>query len=365
MEEKTRSAAFSLTAVLNGNTYYSSLVLEQNSKSLMQFYNKATGTITPSWEGSGPKFRMDVYDNEGVRHIPSSSTVVLCYNGVELDASKFDGTSKMDTVFNSFKRTVDPDTDVVTFQIMKDLFGETNMDNDEIYIKGTIVITGNNTQQVQTPSTAITLVQTASGGSQYYAVLECGAIMPNSESTVCYLKLYNTSDGSEITSQAGVAYKFYYADLDEYKDCEGTVGFAVSGNTLTVSNVAVTSSETIKGSCIYQGETYSDYGIVVDYNDPIVVGTFITGTNGGSNIVKGETATIGIKLYKAGSDGELQDVTNQYTYSAKWTVLKSDGSTPIASVSVVSETISLSYDQIIDAGGTVTGFVSLESLTKI
>ena len=363
MGKIARSASFTLTAILNGNTYYSSLVLDSGSKSLVQFWDKSANKVTPSWENNGPKFHMYVCDNEGREYVPLTDSVKLYYNSQELSF----GADGIDTSIKAFKRTVDTNStpNKVSFQIIKDLFSDTNQDNDEIYIKGTIQIKGNNFQEVQTQSTAITLVQTASVGTQYYPVLECGAIMPNQDETACTLKLYSTATGLEVTEN--VTYKFYYANRSDDVEINGsTPNYSISGNVLTIKKEAVESTETIKGTCVYEGKEYSDWGIVVDYNDPIVVGTYINGTQGGSNIADGETAQVGVMLFKTDNDGVEQDVTSQYTFDPRWTVLKADGNTELLTESEKSKKIiSISYDKVIEGGGSVSGFVSIENLQPI
>lgn len=368
--------AFKLTAIVNGKTISSHVVLD-NDVPLFQFFDPDAGTHSPSWANSekhGPKFHAEAEDSTGTSYTVLDPT--LYWNGTPVtfdddgnSAAGFPGT-EAGTVVRS---VVDG---VTYYQIMKEVFDSTNEDQDQFYIKGTVRLAGNNPQPAVTEVETLTVVGTSAGGSAVYGIIDGADIEDGADSAAQTAHLYKPN-GKSVTEITAASYKWYNISGTDATECDTDNGYTLSadGRTLTVPQGKVNGNEVFRCDMTYNGSTISAYVGVRDKNDGYYIRLSESGTFAGTagehiygSIQEDETVTVQADIVN--TEGTVVPSNLKIMYH----VTKGDGSVWNAKSGQgggdKKNQMSFTYDEIVGAitdddsttgaGGGCNGYVSAE-----
>lgn len=372
--DKKVSNSFKLVAVINGKTIFARVKTADGSAGFFQFYDKSTDTHTPSWVDNGPMFYAECKDSEGNEYEAKNCVLHYIDQDISFDSN---GLSEEGTfAAGTFKKTTMSKTNsagekitYTVFQVVKEVFKnssgtDSNMDDDDFYISGSVTLPGAYTQPFQTETESLTIVEAAAGGNMYYGkmdITDCTA--DNSGKGTATARLFSTQTGTWISE--GVTYSFfdYSGDNGARKDITGTGNYSISGNTLTVDKDAIMGDTLIGCDMKVGGSTvFTAYGTMHDFTDPYYIDYDETGTKTGDSsfahkagsIQQGETVTYTAKTVDA--SGSIKTVDG---LELKFHVFKRKDGEEWTAKSTVSST-SFTYDEITadEIGGGVSGYIT-------
>lgn len=361
---KTISNAFHLSAVINGKTLFAR-IKTNGSVGFFQFYDKSTNTHTPSWEGKGPAFYAEVRDSEGTLYEAQNCVLHYIDKPIEFDSNgnSVAGTFAAGT-FTKKSITIGK-INCTVFQVVKEVFTSSgspvNTDNDDFWITGNVVLPGAYTQDFQTETETLTIINAAAGGNMYYGKMDVTDIEGSMTEGTAVARLFSTQSGEWLDS--GVTYSFfdYSGDNGAKRAIATSANFSVNGNTLKVNKDAVVGDDLIGCDMSVGGKVvFTAYGNMHDYTDPYYIDYDETGRKeDGSafnhkigHIFEGEV----VKYTAKTVDGNGNPITVK-NLELRFQVFKKNDGKLWEEKSTVGET-SLSYDDVTKtAGGEVTGHV--------
>ena len=340
--------SFQLHALMNGVNVRSRMGIINGP--LRQECKKGTNIRTPDWETSATKPLIYAHlnrDDNGSILIPV--TLDLYYNGVLMtfDASGTSTTGAMSGVFKKSIRTINIGgrdyPNMIVFEIVKNIASASNCDNDTILLKGSTEVSGQ-TLNFDAISETVEIVETVGGSTTVYIDGNTDVTTDNPAAT---LNAHPLTDGVPP------------ADLSAYTPKWSKVAGEVSTQVATgVWSIEIPASE-IDGTATYRCDLYrkddsillsSAYINVTDYTDPYRVSILFDGITG-DYIGAGETAVLTAKVEK---DDGTEDTTSQITF----TTMDNSGAV-IGALSGVKKSISVSFQDLMNAGGGISGFVSV------
>lgn len=358
------TGSFKLTAVIDGTTYTAKIQRTNSSAPFFQFLNGST--ITPDWtkaNASHPSFDVVVTNATGAV-IPQTAQAQMYYEGVQVSFGT-DGKSTNSGLSGTIKRESTSDGKNTHFEIIKNVADPAlNKDNDTFYCVATITVNGKSVT-IQTSPQTIQIHQTTDSNA-YFLDVQGDDIANGEDSTVLTATLYNNG-GSSINS--GVEYQWYNmtgATADKIQ--------SATAQTYTVNKTEVNGYELFKCEANLSKDKntkYSAFAQVRDYNDPYyVVLEEVHDSSWASSgyISEGETAKYNVRIVD--TDGNHVDAGK--TITATVTVLKADGTvlsgkqtTPITLTAqnlgtVTTGQLSFTYQEVVNAGGSVQGYVTGE-----
>lgn len=372
--DKKISNSFKLTAVINGKTIFARIKTTDASNGFFQFYDKSTDTHTPSWVDNGPAFFAECKDSEGNEYEAKNCVLHYIDQDISFDSSGLSvagtfaaGTFKKTTMTK--ENSAGEEITYTVFQVVKEVFKnssgtDSNMDDDDFYISGTVTLPGAYSQPFQTETESLTIVEAAAGGNMYYGKMDITDITNDTDRKgTAVARLFSTQTGTWMTE--GVTYQFfdYNGTGGARQDITGTGNYSVSGNTLTVDADAVMGDSLIGCDIKVGGSTvYTAYGTMHDFTDPYYIDFDETG------VITGDSSFV----HKSGSIQEKETVTytaktvdssgNKVTVTGltlQFHVYKrKDGSLWTAKSTTTST--SFTYDEITatDVGGGVSGYIT-------
>ena len=345
---KKIGSSFQLFALMNGVNVRARMGVINGP--LRQEYKKGTAICTPDWEASASKPLVYAHlnrDDNGVVLIPT--TVDLFYNGVQVafDASGLSTTGALKGVFKKSTKTVNIGgrdyPNMIVFEIVKNIVSVSNYDNDTIMLKGSTEV-GGQSLDFDAISETIEIVETVGSSTTLYIDGNTDVTTDNPTAT---LNAHPLIDG--VTPSDLSAY------TPKWNKVVGETSTQVATGVWTLEVLA----SDIDGSSTYRCDLYrkdgsillaSAYINVTDYTDPYRVNIYFDGIKG-EQVKDGETAVLTAKVEK---DDGTEDTTAQTTF----TTMDNSGA-PIDSLSGVKKSISVSYQDIINAGGGISGYVSV------
>lgn len=276
---------FKLTAVIDGSTYAGSIKFSDDSpkKNFLQFVNDGGEVMAAyNWNGGGPKFYMKVVDTASGNELVATD-VVLSYNGT---AVTFGADGQSNNVPVSIKKTEESltiggsDRQVTCFQFTDNVAGPGNMDNDALFLTGTIKVSGNDIT-VQTPEQQVQVVVTGSGSSYRLEVTGDDIVKGANQSS---LRAVLYGPNGVLTS--GVTYS-WRKDYPNNSQISG-------GNqqSLTIHESDVSGVTVFFCVATYNGETFVCSRQVVDFNDPLRVDIVVSGVANDGYIAKSDTNVV-------------------------------------------------------------------------
>lgn len=341
------NGSFQLFALMNGVNVRARMGIINGP--LRQEYKKGTSICTPDWETSANKPLVYAHlnrDDNGVVLIPT--TVDLFYNGVQIAFGE-DGLSTTGALAGVFKKSTKTINiggrdypNMIVFEIVKNIVPVSNYDNDTILLKGTTEV-GGQTLAFDGISETVEIVETVGSSTTLYLD---GDTDVTTESPTATLNAHVLVDGITPSDLSAYTAKWY----------------KVSGETATLVTTGAWSltvnASDIDGTTTYRcdllqkdGSTVisSAYINVTDYTDPYRVNLYVDGITG-EQIKEGETAIYTAKVEK---DDGTEDTIAQTTF----TVTDNSGLV-ISSLSGVKKTISVTFQDVMNAGGGISGYVS-------
>ena len=350
MAQRIISNTFTLTAYIGGETYISTIVVD-NGK-LHQFYDKdgngGQGQCSPDWETSindQPKFHIECRNTGGeLQNIEINENLKLYYNETVIP---FDAQTKLSTGTFEGMFKYEDNGGVRYYTICKNVATAGNTDNDTLRIEGQIKTVGNNIENISSPIATIHVIPVTSGGSAYYMEINAPAIAKDKESTTITAMVYSSDGTGEITS--GISYKWERLDGTQYVQVGTTKSLKVNRADVTGFEhyrcVATIGNVTVIGACS-----------VFDYNDGIYTEFVMTGVGNPSCMRKSETAEITAKIVD-GSGVELPP--GKYgNKTITFTLIKKDGTTGNV---IQANPITITYNDLVNTYlNSVTGHITLE-----
>ena len=344
---KKINGSFQLFALLNGVNIRARMGIINGP--LRQEYKKGTNICTPDWETSASKPLVYAHlnrDDNGAVLVPN--TVDLFYNGVRVafDAEGLSTTGNLAGVFRKSIKSVsiggNDYPNMIVFEIIKNIVPVSNYDNDTILLKGTTEV-GGQSLEFDAISETIEIVETV--GSSTTLFLD-GDTDVTTDSPTAILDAHVLVDGNSPADLSAYLAKWYKV--------VGDVATQVASGVWTYNVQAAD----IDGSTTYRCDLIlvstsavlsSDYINVTDYTDPYRVNLYVDGITG-EQIKEGETAVYTAKVEK---DDGTEDQTAQTTF----TVTDNAGAL-IPALSGVKQSINVAFQDVINAGGGISGYVS-------
>ena len=364
---KTISNRFALTAVINGMTFRAQVIRDTNSPAFFQFWDKDKAECTPNWSDTphGPKFHVEVTDAKGTNYSPTN--LKLMWNGTEVQFGTSDGNGvqlNTEGVLDAGTVKMWSENGVTYFQRVKNIFSSGNDDNDQFYLTGQVRVQGGTTQTFRTETENVTVIKTASGGTSYYVHVEVTDIQTAGGTGTCVAHLFSSATGQEVSQ--GLTYKWYNVTGAAAAECTPTTQIPYAGNTtktLTVPEVAVNGDELFRVDITKDGQVYSGYGQMHDWSDPYFIALEETGSGTGHNYGwVDEDETVTIRAYIVDKEGNAVATSG---LTPAFTILNASGSAMTAGTDFTENTanhsVAFTYDQVIAAGGSVTGYATAES----
>ena len=350
---KKINGSFQLFALMNGVNIRARIGIINGP--LRQEYKKGTAICTPDWETSASKPLVYAHLNRDDNGwVLNPVTLDLYYNGV-LVAFGPDGLSITGALAGVFKKSVKAVNiggrdypGMIVFEIMKNIVPVSNYDNDTILLKGSTEV-GGQSLDFDAISDTIEIVETVGSSTTLYID---GNTDVTTSTPVATLNAHPLIDG--VTP----------SDLSAYTPKWSKVVGEVSTSVATgVWSLDVRASE-IDGTATYRCDLYrkdgstllaSAYINVVDYTDPYRVNLYVDGITG-EQIKEGETAVYTAKVEK---DDGTEDTTAQTTFT-----VTDNAGTKVDSLSGVKKSINVSFQDVINAGGGISGYVSATIIGK-
>lgn len=341
------SANFQLFALLNGVNVRARMGIINGP--LRQEYKKGTNVCTPDWETSASKPAVFAHlnrDDNGAVLIPT--TVDLFYNGVQV-AFGADGLSTTGSLAGVFKKSTKAVNiggrdypNMIIFEIVKNIVPVSNFDNDTILLKGTTEVAGQSLA-FDAVSDTVEIVETVGSSTTLYLD---GDTDVTTDSPTATINAHVLVDGTSPSDLSAYTAKWYKVTGETVK--------AVSSGAwdLTVRAADVDGITTIRCDLLQKAGSKvlsSAYINIMDYTDPYRVNLYVDGING-QHITEGETAIYTAKVEK---DDGTEDTTAQTTFT-----VTSNSGAQIDSLSGVKKSINVSFQDVINAGGGLSGYVS-------
>lgn len=344
---KKINGSFQLFALMNGVNIRARMGIINGP--LRQEYKKGTNICSPDWETSATKplvYAQLNRDDNGAVLIPT--TLDLYYNGV-LVAFGSDGlstTGALAGVFRKSTKTINIGgrdyPSMTVFEIVKNIVPVSNYDNDTILLKGTTEVSGQSLA-FDAISETVEIVETVGSSTTLYLD---GDTDVTTDSPTATLNAHVLIDGTSPSDLSAYVAKWY-------KVVGEVATLAATGVwTLTVRAADIDGTTTYRCDLLQKdGSTVlgSAYINVTDYTDPYRVNLYVDGITG-EQIKEGETAVYTAKV-------EKDDGTEDATAQTAFTVTDNSGS-KIASLSGVKKTISVTFQDVMNAGGGISGYVS-------
>lgn len=362
---KTISNRFALTAVINGMTFRAQVIRDTNSPAFFQFWDKDKAECTPNWSDTpyGPKFHVEVTDAKGTTYTPGS--LALMWNGTAVEFGTTDGNGiQLNTAGVLDAGTVKKWTEngITYFQLVKNIFSSGNDDNDQFYLTGQVRIQGGTMQSFRTETENVTVIKTASGGTSYYVHVEVTDIQTAGGTGTCVAHLFSSATGQEVST--GLSFQWSNMTGSTAEACTVQKGYSgIASNTLTVPEAEVNGDELFRVDITKDGQVYSGYGQMHDWSDPYFIALEETGSGTGHNYGwVDEDETVSVRAYIVDKEGNV--VTNSGLTPA-FTIMNASGSAMTAgsdyTANTMNHSVAFTYDQVLAAGGSVTGYATAES----
>lgn len=341
------NGSFQLFALMNGVNVRARMGIINGP--LRQEYKKGTSICTPDWETSANKPLVYAHlnrDDNGVVLIPT--TVDLFYNSVQIAFGE-DGLSTTGALAGVFKKSTKTINiggrdypNMIVFEIVKNIVPVSNYDNDTILLKGTTEV-GGQTLAFDGISETVEIVETVGSSTTLYLD---GDTDVTTESPTATLNAHVLVDGITPSDLSAYTAKWYKVN-GETSTLVTTGAWSLTVNASDIDGTTTYRCDLLQkdGSTVIS----SAYINVTDYTDPYRVNLYVDGITG-EQIKEGETAIYTAKVEK---DDGTEDTTAQTTF----TVTDNSGSV-ISSLSGVKKTISVTFQDVMNAGGGISGYVS-------
>lgn len=344
---KKINGSFQLFALMNGVNVRARMGIINGP--LRQEYKKGTAICTPDWGTSASKPLVYAHlnrDDNGSVLIPT--IVDLYYNGVlvSFGAEGLSTTGALAGVFKKSTKTVNIGgrdyPNMIVFEIMKNIVPVSNYDNDTILLKGSTEVSGQSLD-FDAISETVEIVETVGSSTTIYLD---GDTDITTESPTATLNAHVLVDGTTPSDLSAYIAKWYKVI--------GEVATLVTSGvwTLPVARADIDGTTTYRCDLLLKdGATVlgSDYINVTDYTDPYRVNLYVDGITG-EQIKEGETAVYTAKVEK---DDGSEDTTAQTIF----TVTDNSGA-KIDSLSGTKKSINVAFQDVINAGGGISGYVS-------
>lgn len=341
------NGSFQVFALLNGVNIHAKMGIINGP--LRQEYKKGTNICTPDWETSASKPAVFAHlnrDDNGAILIPT--TVDLFYNGVQVafGADGLSTTGSLAGVFKKSAKTVNIGgrdyPNMIVFDIVKNIVPVSNFDNDTILLKGTTEVAGQSLA-FDAVSETVEIVETVGSSTTLYLDGDTDVTTDSPTATINAHVLVDGTSPNDLSTYIAKWYKI-----------AGDVATLVTSGvwTLTVRAADIDGTTTYRCDLLRKdGSTVlgSAYINVMDYTDPYRVNLYVDGITG-EQIKEGETAIFTAKVEK---DDGTEDTTAQTTF----TVTDNSGA-KIAALSGVKKSINVSFQDVINAGGGISGYIS-------
>ena len=344
---KKINGSFQLFALMNGVNIRARMGIINGP--LRQEYKKGTNICSPDWETSATKPLIYAHlnrDDNGA--VLNPVTLDLFYNGVQI-AFGGDGLSTTGALAGVFKKSTKTVNiggrdypNMIVFEIVKNIVPVSNYDNDTILLKGTTEV-GGQSLAFDAISETVEIVETVGSSTTLYLDGDTDVTTDSPKAT---LNAHILIDGTSPSDLSAYTAKWYKV--------EGETATLVKSGVWTLE---VNASD-IDGTATYRCDLLQKDGSTVlgsayindnDYTDPYRVNLYVDGITG-EQIKEGETAIYTAKVEK---DDGTEDTTAQTTF----TVTDNSGA-KIDSLSGVKKSINVSFQDVINAGGGLSGYVS-------
>lgn len=337
--------SFTITAVVDGATYQGTI---HSDKPLLQFYNKTTGTATPSWDSTStdsPTFYMVIRDQSGKEIAYNASDVSIYYGGALVwdkgAAVTLGGVNYIATAGENAEHKVPQ------YKFIANVASATNMDDDQIYMTAKVNISG--TSITIQSSVKPIQIRASEGGAAYILTIMTDDIHEQGEQGV--LKAVLTDQTG--TSVSAKSYQWYNLTGDESSPISGA-----TQSTLTVTSDDIDGYDAFRCvATLSDDTTIAGVGGIKDYSDPYYADWELDPAGGTiRNNNKDIKATP--KLYDdkgnvltKGSNG-ITDITMTATF------VDASGNTISGMTADSNGAYTITYDKVVDSGGQMSGYVT-------
>lgn len=354
------SSSFSFTALLNGTTINGHAAVVNGP--LVQRYNRTTGTYVPDFAAMADNVKPFVYahlNRSDTGAVVTPVSVEFRYNGVLLtfDAGGACTNIGLEAIFK--KATKQVTVGASTYQmpalvVIGNLYSSSNVDNDLITISGTVEIAG---QSVPFSAVKQNVVIGEMEGNQYDVYISAdGDIYLTEASQNVTLEAKAMLNGALMTDLAGYSFKYYKVSGSG----ETLIG-STQSKTISVADVDSQLDvrvDLIKGASILA----SSFITIYDATDPFIVRVDITGVSG-DMIGEGQTAVVTPHVVKK-STGEIHkeggsEVYNSFAFNIQDNAGAAFLLTGRPTASFTAASASISYADIVRAGGGINGYISV------
>ena len=331
------SGSFYIDMIVDGDSAQGNI---RSTKPLVQMYNPSTKVCVPDWTVAANQpmiYPVIRSGNENVIKPVVTGSEKWYYNGVQITFDESGLSTAPSNVSGLFQKstTTYETVQVPVLKIVGNLANGSNMDADTIRLDGQIEASGH----ALSFSTEIPVAISEYTDSAYYGfiyVTNGGIIDDNHQSVTLTQELYSAG---EVVPQS--AYTVRWRQLHS--------GGWSTDNSLTVRADQIDSKASYICEFFVDGVSVASYiQEVSDESDPY----FVTVNWNGSTTLQPNATVIGtIKVKKVGTGVEQSG----WTFSVLMT--KRDGTDFAPETAVSGATVTLTYNDVSNAGGSITGYI--------
>lgn len=383
--------SFHLQAVINGVTLAAGIVMD--SGALAQQLNTVSNSTTPSWAGgNGPQFHVEVRNSATGEELTPEDYPVLYYNGTALVFAQTHDTTNCTNsgaLNGLISRRLVPAANGVparwTYKFLKSPFSASgqniNTDNDTLRVEGVVTTVGLNQQSFRTPDENVLVIQTTGTAQTYIAIAEATDYDGTANGGIVHAKLVDLSSNSydPVTADSVKWYDMDGANAVEILSSNDNYSIPASTDNknfyMQVLNPdEINGTETFKVAITKGSIVYESVAVMVDRTDGFFVGYTFVDSEGVSagELERGSVAQVNINVYR--NSDPSTPITSLALYP--WVTLASDVTDQNGNIRIIPNSniyytctgpcvgvLKVGYQQLVDWGGGVTGYISLEETT--
>lgn len=385
MANVERANRFTLQAMINGVTLQSRVVLDAGTLSVSM--DKETYQCNPQWGGLGvtnPKFHVDVRDTSRPSILMQVYSPKLIWQGSEIPfASPWDindttKTYSVGTFSNMFTRQVVSvgSLKVTYYEIIRSPFDQNNQDNDSFHIEGEIILNSGITQPFSSEEEPVRVFLTQSGAVEYMVHPEAwniGSPYPDAGKFIAYLCVAGTTTPIQPTNV-----EFYNMDgsgvMHLITTTPGKYTISSSNNIYTLQVLdpdLIDGDDAFMARFYYGGKYYDGVANMSDETDGYFVTYEMSGNLSDIYVQPSGTANVTMRVVQASAlDVDVTQNTPGFANKEINVTVADYAGNVMTSGYVVTptsnplkKTFTITYDQLIAAGGMVNGYISIDTQT--